>query len=330
MQNILSILILLFFSITIGKTQTFAPASRYKGTNAIYKDSSIFIDWAKKAELFRGYNNIEFPENGFTEYGTNIDAIGKSDGNPNVVSLGDGGSAILTFNSPITNGKGYDFAVFENGFYKDDTSELAFLELAFVEVSTNGIEYIRFPSVSELQTETQIGTFENINARYIHNFAGKYTMFYGTPFDLNEIKNLTIETSVNLNEINYVKIIDVVGTINDEFANYESKGNKVNDPFPTSFSSGGFDLDAVGVINNQTNTNSEIKILVRPNPADEFISIQTKINNIEKVEVLAIDGRLQILTNYKDNINIRNLQKGIYIIRIKGDGKSFLTKFIKN
>ncbi|MFN6048554.1 MAG: T9SS C-terminal target domain-containing protein, partial [Bacteroidota bacterium] len=47
-----------------------------------------------------------------------------------VVSLGDGGIATLTFDPPITNGDGFDFAVFENTFL--DT----FLELAFVEVST--------------------------------------------------------------------------------------------------------------------------------------------------------------------------------------------------
>ena len=30
--------------------------------------------------------------------------------------VGDGGSAILTFDTPIANGPGFDFAVFENGF----------------------------------------------------------------------------------------------------------------------------------------------------------------------------------------------------------------------
>ena len=33
-----------------------------------------------------------------------------------VVSLGRGGSIILTFDPPVENGEGWDFAVFENSF----------------------------------------------------------------------------------------------------------------------------------------------------------------------------------------------------------------------
>ena len=55
------------------------------------------------------------------------EALGKADDAP--VSLGDGGYAVVTFDKPITNGPGYDFAVFENGLND------SFLELAFVVVS---------------------------------------------------------------------------------------------------------------------------------------------------------------------------------------------------
>ncbi len=328
MKKLFYILIILTYAIT-GYAQSFAPAVGFEGSTAIYKDSSIFIDWASEVEIFRRYKNIAFPENGIVDYGTNSNALGKAKGNPNVVSLGDGGIAILSFNSSIVNGEGYDFAVFENGFFKNDTSELAFLELAFVEVSTDGIEYVRFPAISELQTETQIGSYENINARYIHNFAGKYTMFYGTPFNLDDIANLTIGTSVNINEINYVKIIDVVGTIDEEFSTFDSNGKKVNDPYPTAFISGGFDLDAVGVINNEINTTPSNDISISPNPVNNFISVQTNINNIEKIEIFSVNGKLLILTNNKNNIDIQSLQRGIYILRLEGEGKSFVTKFIK-
>ncbi|NPA43918.1 MAG: T9SS type A sorting domain-containing protein [Chlorobi bacterium] len=321
---------LIIFLITsfILNAQSFAPPANFEGTTAIHKDSLVFIDWAKGAVVNRSYKDIAFPENGFVEYGKDTFAIGKADGNPNVVTLGDGGSAILTFNSPIVNGNGYDFAVFENGFFKNDTSELAFLELAFVEVSTDGIEYVRFPAISELQTETQIGGFENINARYIHNLAGKYTMYYGTPFDLEELTELVQGTSVNLNEINYVKIVDVIGTINDEFATFDSKENKVNDPYPTEFISGGFDLDAVGVINNQLNTEFENNILIKPNPAKDFISFQTK-NIINEIKIYSIEGKLVISTNKSININIQNLQDGIYIVEVKDNKGKYFDKFVK-
>jgi hypothetical protein len=43
--------------------------------------------------------------------------------------------------------------------------------------------------------------------------------------------------------------VDVVGSITPAYATYDSQGNMVNDPWPTPYSSSGFDLDAVGVIN---------------------------------------------------------------------------------
>jgi hypothetical protein len=60
---------------------------------------------------------------GHTSYGDDSCALGPADNN--VVSLGDSGYAIVKFDIPISDGPGFDFAVFENAF--DDE----FLELAF-------------------------------------------------------------------------------------------------------------------------------------------------------------------------------------------------------
>ena len=54
--------------------------------------------------------------------------------------LGDDGSLVLTFPAPIADGAGPDFAVFENAFSTE------FLELAFVEVSSDGTNFTRFPA----------------------------------------------------------------------------------------------------------------------------------------------------------------------------------------
>ncbi|MDA3833964.1 MAG: hypothetical protein PF495_11260, partial [Spirochaetales bacterium] len=59
-----------------------------------------------------------------------------------VVSLGRGGSITMTFDPPVENGNGWDFAVFENAF--NDYN----LELAYVEVSSNGNDFVRFDTVS--------------------------------------------------------------------------------------------------------------------------------------------------------------------------------------
>jgi len=186
-------------------------------------------------------------------------------GTNGVVSLGDGGSAICTFQYPIKNGIGNDFAVFENSF--DDT----FLELAFVEVSSDGINFVRFPSHSLTDTTLQTNTFGTTDATKINNLAGKYRSSYGTPFDLQELSSNPI---LNINYITHVKIIDVVGSVNKQYAKRDSYNNMINDPWPTPFPNGGFDLDAIGVIHQNTSVglkenNLDDNLYLYPNPINK-------------------------------------------------------------
>jgi hypothetical protein len=192
-----------------------------------------------------GYINIadtskEYGGSNKANYGIDSDAVGIAD--DHVISLGDGGIATLTFDPPIKNGDGFDFAVFENGLNNE------FLELAFVEVSSDGSRFVRFPSISLTQEQTQIPTFGSIDASKIYNLAGKYRLFFGAPFDLDEIRD---SSGINVMHITHVRIRDVVGCIHDsviDFVSIDSQGHRINDPWPTEFHTGGFDLDAVGVI----------------------------------------------------------------------------------
>jgi hypothetical protein len=200
------------------------------------------VAWATGATVVQGPQNITNPNGPFANVGSAEAATGAPDGS-GIVSLGDGGNAILTFAQPIANGAGFDFAVFENSF--SDT----FLELAFVEVSSDGVNFFRFPAHSETQTATQVDGFGNIDCRFINNLAGKYRANFGTPFDLSDIPDNPL---LNKDRITHVKVIDVIGTIDPQYASRDSFGNIVNDPYPTPFGSCGFDLDAVGVINQAT------------------------------------------------------------------------------
>jgi hypothetical protein len=167
-----------------------------------------------------------------------------------VVSLGDGGSITLGFDYAIANGVGPDFCVFENGF---GVGERVFGELAYVEVSSNGTDFFRFPSVSLTPADPaagdQVPTFGTIDPTDVHNLAGKHGAMTGTPFDLAELAG--ISPLLNVNRVTCVRITDVVGRI-DTAGGYvpalDSLGNAINDPYPTPFTSGGFDLDAVGVL----------------------------------------------------------------------------------
>jgi hypothetical protein len=212
---------------------------------AIQKDSTIIKSWAVNCDVTRGLQNISDSTSGYTSYGQPSDATGKSDGK--IISLGDGGSAILTFKKPIANGPGADFAVFENGFKA--TAPLAFLELAYVEVSSDGTNYFRFPAISKTDTSTQTNGFGYTDASKLYNLAGKYIANYGTPFDLEELRTIV---GLDVNYITHVKIIDVVGDISAPYATRDSQNNKVNDPWPTPFTTCGFDLEAVAVIYEST------------------------------------------------------------------------------
>ncbi|NJL30946.1 MAG: hypothetical protein HC898_04585, partial [Phycisphaerales bacterium] len=163
-----------------GLAGPYAPAANQPGSTAIFKDSPLLVAWATGFEnLVRGPQDINNPAGPVASHGTGDLALGKAVGNSfDVVSLGDGGHITLTFATGIRNGPGYDFAVFENGF--SDT----FLELAFVEVSSNGSDFFRFPSFSLTQTTTQVGGFGTLDPTNLHNLAGKYRQGFGTPFDL--------------------------------------------------------------------------------------------------------------------------------------------------
>jgi len=310
-------LIILFLTVHLVAFSQYAPPAEQAGSTAIHRDSSIFIAWASNCVLERGWKDISLPDSGLVSFGVDSAAIGKA--NPSVVSLGDGGIATLSFTVPITNGSAYDFAVFENAFLDD------FLELAFVEVSSDGENFFRFEAVSLTQTDEQIETFGLLDATQIHNLAGKYRVNFGVPFDLEELTGLE---GLDVNHIISVRIIDVVGSIEEEFSTFDSQGNKINDPWPTPFPSGGFDLDAVGVIHNQDNTaiaeqSEEFQLVVFPNPATDIVTVQADVL-LEELFVSDLQGRLLMKMTKPGSdfvFDISSLPKGMLIIRcITGRG----------
>jgi hypothetical protein len=226
----------------------FAPAAGQPGSTAIAAADPRFVEWASSVvSLTRGPQNIANPSLSLASFGAPSNALGPSDAATNfggVVSLGDGGQITLGFPQPIRNGAGPDFAVFENGFA---SGNLAFLELGFVEVSSDGVNFFRFPATSLTQTATQTGSFGLLDATNLDNLAGKYVAGFGTPFDLDQLAG--VSPLLDVHNVNLVRIVDVVGSIDPLYATHDAFGNTVNDPWPTPSASSGFDLDAVGVIN---------------------------------------------------------------------------------
>ncbi len=324
---------MLFFVIANFAVAQFAPPAGQLGSTALHKDSSIFVGWASNCTVQRGFQDISNPSLGLVSNGDSTSAIGKANA-PNVLSLGDGGSATLTFATPIVNGQGWDFAVFENSFV--DT----FLELAFVEVSSDGINFHRFGATSNTQDSVQVGSFGRLDATKINNLAGKYIANYGTPFDLDELKNIA---GLDVNNITHVRVIDVVGCITEPFASFDKNNHKINDPWRTDFITGGFDLDAVGVINTWPTAvasfeKKDLQFKVYPNPSTDgnfSISFVADANSEVVVEVFDMQGRVVLRKDFiglkgKNSIplSLSNVLKGNYNIHIAMSKKYASEKII--
>lgn len=201
-----------------------------------------------------------------------------------IVSLGDleqyqidagvsPGQITLSFGEPIRDGNGYDFAVFENGLVSlRDTAAGSiagqmFAELGYVEVSTNGEDFVRFPSVS--LTPERVGAYGTIEISHVYNLVGKHPnadgLCIGTPFDLREIVDDpdVVSGVVDVNNINYVRTVDIPGSGDFDdgamrqvdpdswpYWDHYVKNHAVYDAWVT-FGSGGVDLEAIGVLEEQ-------------------------------------------------------------------------------
>ena len=306
--------------------QTYPPTDGMPGSTAIHKDSPLYVAWATGITVERGFVNITNPNvtaNGSNKasFGQPSDAIGYPDGG--VVSLGDAGYAILTFASPIYDGEGFDFAVFENG-------GPSFLELAVVEVSSDGQNFFRFPAHSQTQTITQLGSFQTPSATYLNNIAGKYSAQYGTPFDISELEDNVL---LDKDHITHVKVIDVVGSIDPAYATLDSFGNAINDSHPTPFNSCGFDLQAVGVINQGTLSRGDFaknSIKIYPNPAKDHFTV--KLDGEAKVTLYDVSGRIVLERDIQssEHINTSGLSSGVYLVHItlSAQGKKITQRLI--
>jgi hypothetical protein len=265
-----------------GTMYPFETAVGTPRTTAIEKNDAVFIGWAD------GYTNMI--------YGGSVDEVWKTPqlalgpavgGAADIVCLGRGGEITLTFSTPIVDGSGFDFAVFENAL--DDV----FLELGWVEVSSDGEHFCRFPNYYAGQAV--VNPFDGHETIDIYGLASKYRNGYGHPFDLAELQEaynalspirptffteayadalVTNFPFLDLTHITHIRIIDIVGNGTAEATN----GDIIYDPYPT-IGSAGFDLDAIGVI-HQAAVSGNVQTI-------EFESIPHQQLTFQQVELSA-------------------------------------------
>ena len=312
--------------LSISLSAQYATQADANGTTAVYMDSSIIVSWAT------GYENYIVGTEVDETWQTPEKALGQAQGtSADVVTLGRGGEITFTFDTLIVNGEGADFVCFENALSH------TFLELGWVEVSMDGVYFERFPNRS--LTENSVGAFGDIDPTKIHGYCSKYRQGYGTPFNLD---------SVSLDTIQYIRFIDIVGNGNA----LDTDGNIIYDPYATT-GSAGLDIDAVGVIHAGTLQEgieeiSSADFKVYPNPASD--NLQLIINeqvDIQTIAIYNIAGRLVNLSslrrtkqsnttrdyftnvhNDEIQIDVSQLNEGIYFLKIKTKQASFSKKLI--
>ncbi|MHC4068805.1 MAG: hypothetical protein ACYS18_01015 [Planctomycetota bacterium] len=244
----------------------------------------IFRGWATGVESYEPTPQEIEPQWTFP---TNALGVVTADHYWGVVSLGDlnqpqiddpnlpPGSITLSFAETIFDGNGYDFVVFENGIisnYDTNNSSISgemFSELGYVEVSSDGNNFARFPTVSLTPQPSGPYGYLTMEISDRYNFAGKHPnangICTGTPFDLSELTDdpNVVSGLVDINNINYVRIVDIPGSgdFNDSAVQYIDPNTQpawdyytVNHPIYdawVTYGSGGLDLDAIGVLHEQ-------------------------------------------------------------------------------
>jgi hypothetical protein len=234
---------------------TAAQAGMYSGPTdvvhpidpAIPSASPLFTEWASAIDPARTH----FAPRGSTMISnTGFNSLGDLDAAQ--IANGDSpGYLTVTFPRAIRNGAGPDFAAFENGFGFGSPNGL-FAELAYVEVSTNGIDFACFPSIStNVAPVTGSGAFAGFGMSNVYNLAGKHAAGFGTPFNLDDLATnaAVIGGLVDLNNIQFVKLVDIPG--NGSFL--DSQGHPILDNWLTT-GSGGYDFRlpvglGIGVVN---------------------------------------------------------------------------------
>lgn len=234
----------------------------------------LFFSWASQTvEYSRSDLGLGFDEPSWSlgpVTGDHFDVV--SLGDLNSVQIAGGaqpGHITVALARPIADLPGADLAVFENGFSSEN---LIFGELAFVEVSSNGSDFARFPSRSlNLSPVSTYGTFDATN---VFNLAGKhangYGVSWGTPFDLSQLGShpLVLAGDVDLTTITHVRVVDIPGT--GQFFDGHVPPSPIYDPSVTT-GSGGFDLEAIGGISVPVDFAAWVEAKAIPGAADAWL-----------------------------------------------------------
>lgn len=210
-------------------------------------------------------------------------------------------------------------------------------KIGIAKYDSNGILETTFGTNGKVQTQINTSMMkDNIWALTLQNdnkiVAGGYSL-NSSNYDFSILRyntDGTLDTSFNLN-----------GIINTDFNNSQDRAYAITIQNDDKIVAGGFTNSGTSynfalarynntILNNQTFIN-EKPFIIYPNPANDKINIiSNKFCEIEKIIIFDALGNI-VLEQKKiiSEINIQNLNDGLYLIQITSENKKFDYKFIK-
>lgn len=220
------------------------------GLSTYYADA--VITWAPGTAAHANGNNALGPPSGG----------GLFLGSTHAASLGVQGWTVLQLDEAAFDGAGTDLIVCENAFFVSGAPGTAFVEAVFVEVSTDGNTFVRFPAEYG-GPAVQSPPFAGVRPEWYFGFAGVLPVSAdpakgvdplhlvhggGDAFDLGDLADdpAVVAGDVDLYDIRYVRLVDVRSGVDTD-----DLGTEVFDAGLDASASA--DIDALVVVNSLPN-----------------------------------------------------------------------------
>jgi hypothetical protein len=263
--------------------------------------------------------SVTYPQNNLVIIIQNNGAINWP--NNSNFTIGDGGEVIINGNGGLTNSS----ACNANKILTIGNTNVARCNGA---ASTNS-----FNSVNTAGGVTQAGLFSLLslqNEKAVINRIGFTNFIQWASYSSSPIKSLKLNHSFNQFDWKTINNLD----INNEHVNYSFNHfqPEISNDFyqiEVEFFDGNTQLSSVF----NYNQSKKIKIQVYPNPFNETIFISDLESEYSDISILDINGK-EIMSSNTEGINsvqlnLSELQKGIYFLKINNENQNFIEKIIK-
>jgi hypothetical protein len=247
-------------------------------------------------------------------------------GSLHVHSLGIQGQLTLAFHPPLRDGPGADLLVAENPFMT--AFGRVFAEVCFVEVSSDGIDFARFPA-RYLGPDADPGPFATLDVASYENLAGAVPVLAGSAmapladpqdvveaggdaFDLADLAQhpLVLAGRVDLSAITQVRLVDVQSGVDRD-----ATGRRIRDT-----GSGSADIDAVTAIHHQGNAASgEPRVELTIASDGRFLLTIDDPDGLQDLDPAALRASLQGVP-----VNPFEVLELCWLLRLDATGVTFL------